>query len=99
MTDQKRLNNILLNAIVDGCTGAAFFGKLRWLGASTSLIDYRTSGNYLERLKALKEARNIASTASQQGQTMKQFNISADIRKGTEASKLAPAHGRSPSVA
>jgi hypothetical protein len=39
MHRQRKLNNIFIDAMVDGCTGAALFGRLRWLGAPRTFID------------------------------------------------------------
>jgi hypothetical protein len=49
MQDHGKLNNIFFNALVDGCTGAALFSRLRWLGAPT-MIDTRTVPEYLASL-------------------------------------------------
>jgi hypothetical protein len=61
---QRKLNNILLNAVVDGCTGAALFGRLRWLGAPKQFIDTRPVAIYLGSEEAsgdLKVARAHAT--------------------------------------
>jgi len=99
MTDQKRLNNILLNAIVDACTGAAFFGRLRWFGMTDSIIDYRASGNYLDKLKALKEAKQKIATQCHPEDIVKHFHPSDSTYQEAEGSVLASTHGQSPRVA
>ena len=48
MKSQGNLDNIFLNAIIDGCTGASFFGRLRWLGAPKEVIDSRTVDEYID---------------------------------------------------
>jgi hypothetical protein len=37
----SRLGNIVLDAFLDGFTGAGLFGRLRWPGAPTEVIDSR----------------------------------------------------------
>ena len=46
MPSQRKLNAIFLNAVVDGCTGAALFGRLRWFGAPEDIIDTRSIDEY-----------------------------------------------------
>ena len=51
--------SLILDAFLDGATGAGLFGKLRWPGASTELIDSRSveeflaSGEFEETLSKL----------------------------------------------
>lgn len=63
MLSQRKLN-IFLEAFLDGCTGAALFGRLRIPGSPQELIDSRTveqflaSGDYekyMEMARALQK--------------------------------------------
>jgi hypothetical protein len=38
MSNQRRLNIIFLRAMIDGCTGAGFFGRVSWPDASRAPI-------------------------------------------------------------
>jgi hypothetical protein len=38
MSDQRSLNIIFLRAMIDGCTGAGFFGRVSWPDASKESI-------------------------------------------------------------
>jgi hypothetical protein len=38
MSNQRRLNTIFLRAMIDGCTGAGFFGRVSWPDASREPI-------------------------------------------------------------
>jgi hypothetical protein len=81
MTERTNLQNILINAVVDGATGAAFFGKLRWLGASESLVDYRVSGDYKAQLQALKDSVESSSTPKPQLQPLAKSKASVESNR------------------
>jgi hypothetical protein len=46
----------ILDAFLDGVTGAGLFGKLNWPGAPTELVDTRKSSDFGPKLAA-KELR------------------------------------------
>ncbi len=59
MENQARLKHIFLNALVDGCTGAALFRRLRWAGAPKELIDPRTVDEYLRSEDARADSLSV----------------------------------------
>jgi hypothetical protein len=71
MSSQRKLNNIFLNALVDGATGAAFFGKLRWFGAPKTLIDERSIEQYIASPDYLADSsaarKKVAARVSSEG--------------------------------
>jgi hypothetical protein len=86
MKSQGNLDNIFLNAIIDGCTGAALFGRLRWLGAPKEIVDSRTVDEYIDSDDFLNDIA-VAQT----------FELRDEIRASARAKGIgaSPGHPRS----